>query len=76
MSYKIGGAQNKSAPFDLNFDLLEVFSLKTMPQKVPILLLFSPILLLISPILLLIGGAWALSSLRLCTHTKGLYRGA
>ena len=64
MSYKIGGAQNNSAPFDRNLDLLEVFSWKTM-------FLFSPILLLIGPILLLVGGAqgtpWALSSLRLCS---------
>ena len=26
LSSKIGGAQNKSAPFDLNLDLLKVFS--------------------------------------------------
>ena len=56
MSYKIGGAQNNSAPFDLNLDLQEVFSRKTTPQKGPILVLISPILLLIGPILLLIGG--------------------
>ena len=43
----IGGAQNNSTPFDLNLDLLKVFSWKTMPQKVPILLPNGPILLLI-----------------------------
>ena len=43
MSYKIGSAQNNSAPFDRNLDLLEVFSRKTTPLKGPILVLISQI---------------------------------
>ena len=35
MSYKIGGAQNNSAPYDLNLDLQETFSWKTTPSKRP-----------------------------------------
>ena len=70
MSYKIGSAQNNSAPFDRNLDLLEVFSRKTTPLKGPILVLISQIFfILIGPILLFIGGAqgtpWARSLLRL-----------
>ena len=36
LSYKIGGAQNNSAPFVLNLDLQVVFSWKTTPEKGPI----------------------------------------
>ena len=77
LSYKIGGAHNNSAPFDLNSDLLEVFSLKKTSKKKSHFGSFSPILLLIGPILLLIGGAqgtpWALSSFRLWTDESRLF---
>ena len=54
LSYKIGGAKNNSAPFDLNLAILEVFSYKASPQKGPISILFYPFLLLTDPIKILI----------------------
>ena len=33
LSYEIGGAQNNSAPFDLNLDLQEIFHEKQLPKK-------------------------------------------
>ena len=49
MSCKIGGAQNNSAPFDLNLDLIEVFSWKTTPQIGLTLFLFSQFCSLLVP---------------------------
>ena len=55
MSYKIGGAQNHSAPFDLNLDLLEVFWWKTIPLIGRILDLFPQFCSLLAPFCSLLG---------------------
>ena len=49
MSSKIGGAQNKSAPFDLNLDLLKVFLWNTTPLKRSIWVLFPQFCSLLAP---------------------------